>query len=349
VIDLGRTCQVPTPFYTRSGGRGRTYARNTYTNHFGVLYLRARWYQPQTGRFFSPDPIIPDFQNPQSINRYLYALANPVGFTDSSGHDPLGPEWENEFRVNHPGCDPSDADRQARLYSVIFPAPVTGGRDWGPDPGPNWDYFHQNRVQLFIGDAPDRRTLSDFADQIQRLSEWYSPGEEEQFVWAIGLLYAGLPYGTEGLDVVRQMAGSGQWVRVPECEGIGNMRCLWLGHGMSDFSSEVARPQEENTHHYAGHLLGAYYAPARWIADALSAAREFAQGMNSVKISRPHICRTSHYIEFDPDFQDINMATVATAHGIGLAGGAIAPWDLAGRIRQDLSTPFLFLPLVPRD
>jgi hypothetical protein len=50
-----------------------------------VLYLRARWYQPQTGRFFSPDPIIPDYQNPQSGNRYLYALANPILYTDPSG------------------------------------------------------------------------------------------------------------------------------------------------------------------------------------------------------------------------------------------------------------------------
>jgi RHS repeat-associated protein len=58
---------------------------NTYTNHFGMLYLRARWYQPQTGRFFSPDPIIPDFQNPQSINRYLYALANPANLIDPTG------------------------------------------------------------------------------------------------------------------------------------------------------------------------------------------------------------------------------------------------------------------------
>jgi len=54
----------------------------------GLQYLRARWYQPQTGRFFSPDSIIPSFQNPQSINRYLYTLANPVNLTDPTGMIP---------------------------------------------------------------------------------------------------------------------------------------------------------------------------------------------------------------------------------------------------------------------
>jgi len=51
----------------------------------GLQYLRARWYDVYLNRFFSPDSIIPSFQNPQSINRYLYALGNPIKYIDPSG------------------------------------------------------------------------------------------------------------------------------------------------------------------------------------------------------------------------------------------------------------------------
>jgi hypothetical protein len=65
-----------------------------------VLYLRARWYQPQTGRFFSPDPIIPDLRVPQSANGYAYVLGDPINLIDPWG---LWPEWdaaESERLVN---------------------------------------------------------------------------------------------------------------------------------------------------------------------------------------------------------------------------------------------------------
>ncbi len=40
------------------------------------------------GRWLSPDTIVPDPQNPQSLNRYSYAYNNPVNYTDPSGHMP---------------------------------------------------------------------------------------------------------------------------------------------------------------------------------------------------------------------------------------------------------------------
>lgn len=49
---------------------------------------RARMYDPKIGRFISPDSIVPDEKNPQSLNRYAYALGNPVKYTDPSGHVP---------------------------------------------------------------------------------------------------------------------------------------------------------------------------------------------------------------------------------------------------------------------
>ena len=46
----------------------------------------ARWYDPQIGRFISPDTIIPDPGNSQSFNRYSYVQNNPIKYTDPSGH-----------------------------------------------------------------------------------------------------------------------------------------------------------------------------------------------------------------------------------------------------------------------
>jgi hypothetical protein len=46
----------------------------------------ARYYSALLGRFISPDTIIPDPTNPQSLNRYSYVYGNPVKFADPSDH-----------------------------------------------------------------------------------------------------------------------------------------------------------------------------------------------------------------------------------------------------------------------
>lgn len=52
---------------------------------YGTLYLRARWLDVETGRFTSPDPIIPDYHHPQNINRYAYVVGNPIRLIDPTG------------------------------------------------------------------------------------------------------------------------------------------------------------------------------------------------------------------------------------------------------------------------
>ena len=55
----------------------------------GSLYdYGARFYSPALGRFLSPDTIVPEPGNPQSLNRYSYTLNNPVKYRDPSGHVP---------------------------------------------------------------------------------------------------------------------------------------------------------------------------------------------------------------------------------------------------------------------
>lgn len=53
----------------------------------GLYYYNARYYDPTIGRFISADSIVPDFTNPQSLNRYSYVINNPLSCIDPSGHD----------------------------------------------------------------------------------------------------------------------------------------------------------------------------------------------------------------------------------------------------------------------
>lgn len=51
----------------------------------GLYYLRARMYDPQTGRFTSRDPFAGNGTDPQSLHKYLYCHGNPVNGVDPSG------------------------------------------------------------------------------------------------------------------------------------------------------------------------------------------------------------------------------------------------------------------------
>jgi RHS repeat-associated protein len=51
----------------------------------GNDYFGARYFASSMGRMLSPDPIGGDLTDPQSLNKYAYALNNPLRFTDPTG------------------------------------------------------------------------------------------------------------------------------------------------------------------------------------------------------------------------------------------------------------------------
>jgi RHS repeat-associated protein len=61
------------------------YERDTET---GLDYAFNRYYNFRLGRFMSADPLAGDASNPQSLNRYAYALNSPSNLTDPSGAAP---------------------------------------------------------------------------------------------------------------------------------------------------------------------------------------------------------------------------------------------------------------------
>ena len=51
----------------------------------GLYYFNARYYDADLGRFISVDPVAGSNTDPQSWNRYAYALDNPIRYRDPSG------------------------------------------------------------------------------------------------------------------------------------------------------------------------------------------------------------------------------------------------------------------------
>ncbi|MDJ0836543.1 MAG: RHS repeat-associated core domain-containing protein [Acidobacteriota bacterium] len=56
-----------------------------YDEGLGLTYLRARYYNPEVGRFHTMDSWPGDTTNPITLNKYLYANADPVNGFDPSG------------------------------------------------------------------------------------------------------------------------------------------------------------------------------------------------------------------------------------------------------------------------
>lgn len=54
----------------------------------GQLYLRARTYSPDTGRFLQQDSVLGQTNQPRTLHRYTYAFNNPVNYTDPAGRMP---------------------------------------------------------------------------------------------------------------------------------------------------------------------------------------------------------------------------------------------------------------------
>jgi len=55
----------------------------------GLYYFGARYYDPIVGRFISKDTGSPRFNDPQSLNRYIYCLNNPLKYVDPDGNDAI--------------------------------------------------------------------------------------------------------------------------------------------------------------------------------------------------------------------------------------------------------------------
>jgi len=68
-------------------GNPYLYTGQQYDATTGLYDLRARYYDPSTGRFLSQDVAGFNQVSPTNLNRYLYGASSPVNGMDPSGHD----------------------------------------------------------------------------------------------------------------------------------------------------------------------------------------------------------------------------------------------------------------------
>lgn len=74
----------PTWSITSESSRGFT--GHEHMDEVGIINMNARLYDPQIGRFVSPDPYIQSVTDSQSYNRYAYVRNNPLSYTDPTGN-----------------------------------------------------------------------------------------------------------------------------------------------------------------------------------------------------------------------------------------------------------------------
>ncbi|MDR2705561.1 MAG: RHS repeat-associated core domain-containing protein, partial [Planctomycetaceae bacterium] len=63
------------------------YSGEQFDSKIGQQYLRARYYNPATGRFNQLDPFFGVLIEPLSFNKYLYAHSDPISNFDPSGEN----------------------------------------------------------------------------------------------------------------------------------------------------------------------------------------------------------------------------------------------------------------------
>jgi len=62
------------------------YCGEYYDKETATVYLRARYYNPSTGRFINRDSYLGKRSDPLSLNLYTYCRNNPIRYIDPSGH-----------------------------------------------------------------------------------------------------------------------------------------------------------------------------------------------------------------------------------------------------------------------
>ncbi|VAW30018.1 hypothetical protein MNBD_CHLOROFLEXI01-5241, partial [hydrothermal vent metagenome] len=71
----------------------------------GLVYLRARYYNPALGRFLTQDSLIPDVTNGQALNAYTYVYNDPINLVDPGGNIPSLPTRQDVRNATRRGFE----------------------------------------------------------------------------------------------------------------------------------------------------------------------------------------------------------------------------------------------------
>jgi len=176
---------------------------DAYTNEYtsqGLIYLRSRYYSPESGRFLTKDSWQGDYSKPLSLNRWVYVEGNPINRTDPSGQCFMidGSNMMTGWRVWE--------------YPIVGPCRDNSG-SISPDNPHYHDYSAFNLVcsawlscsQEEVVDALSRFTFpgQDPSKPVQLGQENFVP----PFVWFKGYELEGLP--VERLGAIQSIVSKG--------------------------------------------------------------------------------------------------------------------------------------------
>lgn len=109
-------CNSTTALGLRSGcaeNRVRSFCSGEqYDPDLNLYYLRARYYNPATGRFMSRDPNEGNIKVPATLHKYLYAGGDPVNRIDPRGRD------FNEYAMNLANSWKAQLELRADAYAL---------------------------------------------------------------------------------------------------------------------------------------------------------------------------------------------------------------------------------------
>ncbi|MGB3904459.1 MAG: RHS repeat-associated core domain-containing protein [Anaerolineae bacterium] len=146
------------------------YTGDAWDAEVELLYLRARYYQPATGRFVTKDPWPGDIRAPGTLNAYTYVQNNATSYVDPTGLDGWGPGGL------FPEMDRGPARPELGEYLLIafVPHEVLLGRH--PDP-----YVTYQEMLLYSQTGYSPRASLGLAELL--LLSWFFPvgGEEYHF------------------------------------------------------------------------------------------------------------------------------------------------------------------------
>ena len=118
----------------------------------GLTYLRARYYAPGDGRFLTRDMWGGDYNNPLSLNRWMYVNGNPINHIDPSGRFAI------DIPLDMPAWMAILGTRT--VYSKVGPLKFCLGR---PDNGiSNTDTVNDLLVDYICEYGPEHRKFSGF-------------------------------------------------------------------------------------------------------------------------------------------------------------------------------------------
>jgi hypothetical protein len=222
----------------------------------------------------SPDSIVPEGRDPQSLNRFTYCRNQPVRYVDPTGHDGgWDPDWVKRFRDEHPGKDPTEKDWQDYLWSLSHP---------GTGPGGAWTYMDwvvyskmSNPEAYWTPYRIAAAILGDLINYIGRPS-WNTPGHA---ISTLAAWWAAIMRDILGKDVLQypDQYDSALVLYAPTAPGSGGTtygEVIYVGYasigadeiaGIVHEYMHVLQYRKEGDRMYANYPIGASgYPPSFW-------------------------------------------------------------------------------------